>query len=171
MTTGKVINSMIDYKIIKECKSLREYTVLFQVQLQKIQDTSDAAKLSRSRMSGKHRPFDNKLNIFNNNNHNNKNMDNNNNMEKFNKFGNNNNNKFGNNNNRFGNNNNNNMGNNNESKNRQITPYRNPYEGRLHHVSDAEILGEYHNKCDVDDYDDYIRNKHDYSHNNNENDI
>jgi hypothetical protein len=39
-------------------------------------------------------------------------------------------------------------------------------------VSNAEVLGEYHNQCDVDDYDDYIRNKHDYSYNsNNENDI
>jgi hypothetical protein len=92
-------------------------------------------------------------------------------MEKFNKFGNNSNNKFGNNNNKFGINNNNNMANNNDPKNRQITPYKNPYEGRLHHVSDAEILGEYHNKCDVDDYDDFIRNKNDYSRNNNENDF
>jgi hypothetical protein len=93
--------------------------------------------------------------LFNNNNNNN----NNNKMIPFN----NNNEKFNNNFNKFNNNNSNN------NNSRALVPYKNPHEGRLHSL-ESQVCDEFYDKCDVDDYDDYIRNLHDYeSYNKNDN--
>jgi hypothetical protein len=173
MQLGRNINAMIDSYASKACKTLREYTALFQEQLQKIQDTSDDAKLSRSRLS---RNFtlteEREINRFNNttgrttSNNNEKYNNNNNNKliqyknnENFNNNGNNNNN----NNNKY-----NNFGKNNNN-NQQMIPYKNPHEGRLHSL-ESQVCDEFYDKCDVDDYDEYIRNLHDYeSYNKNDN--
>jgi hypothetical protein len=156
---GKNINAMIDYYAAKECKNLREYTLLFHEQLQKVQDGSDEAKLNRTRMSRDSTLMEEKENNrfsqnsekYNNNNRNNNN-NNNNDGNKLIPYKN------------YSNNNNNNGG------SRQMVPYKNPHEGRLNNMSNFQVCDEFYNKCDVDDYDEYIRNLHDYeSYNNNNN--
>jgi hypothetical protein len=171
MQLGKNINAMIDSYASKACKTLREYTGLFQEQLQKIQDTSDDAKLSRSRLS---RNFtlteEREINRFNNtpgriisnnnekyNNNNNNNLIQYKNNEKFNNNGNNNNN----NNNKY-----NNYGKNNNN-NQQMIPYKNPHEGRLHYMADSQVYDDYYSKCDIDDYDEYRRDLHRFPSNSN----
>jgi hypothetical protein len=163
MQAGKNINAMIDGYASKSCKNLREYTCLFQEQLQKIQDTSDDAKLSRTRMSRDSTLMEDRENnrfkntpgrLFPTNND---------------KFNNNINNKIipYKNNERYNNNNNNNNinnnNNNNNNGNHQMVPYKNPHEGRLHHLSESQVCEEYYNKCDVEDYDEYRRELQKYS--------
>jgi hypothetical protein len=154
MQTGKNINAMLDQYAVKACRTLREYTVLFQEKLQIIQDSSDDAKLNRNRMSRDTTLMEDKeTHRFNNTP--NKYLVNNNNNNKFNNDGQNN---------RlvpFNNNDNNNKNNGqNNNGSRQMVPYRNPHEGRLHYMAESQVCNDYYNRCDIDDYDEYRRDLH-----------
>jgi hypothetical protein len=48
---GKNINDMIPYEAVKNCKSLWDYTRLFIIELNKINDCTENSKLNRSRLS------------------------------------------------------------------------------------------------------------------------
>jgi hypothetical protein len=92
--------------------------------------------------------------LFNNNNNNNNNK-----VVPFN-----NNEKFNNNFNKY-----NNINNSNNNSSRALVPYQNPHEGRLHSLRDSQVCDDFYNRCDVDDYDEYVRNLHEYESYNNTN--
>jgi hypothetical protein len=53
MGTGKTLHSQIDYSKVKACETLRDYTVLLQVENQKFQDASDVIKHNRAKFNMK----------------------------------------------------------------------------------------------------------------------
>jgi hypothetical protein len=151
MQVGKNINAMINFHAAKECKNLREYTYLFMEELQKIQDGSDESKLNRTRLARETTlNEDRENNRFNQssgkyiNNNKNNNNNNNNDGNKLVPYKN------------YANNHNNNGG------SRQMVPYKNPHEGRLNNLNSSQVCNDFYDKCDVEDYDEYIRNLHNY---------
>jgi hypothetical protein len=125
---GKNINDMIHYEAIKQCNNLREYTKLFIVELNKLNDCTENSKLNRGRLnnnyaiatgdkepprfsSGKYLPNNNNF-VNKHNNHNNS----------------------------------------------QIIPYKNPHEGRLNNLYNNKSCDVYYDQCDIDDCNTFRQN-------------
>jgi hypothetical protein len=158
MSAGKNINNLIDYNDLKQCENLRQYTDLFLEKANDINESSKIAKINRQKLASQNlyiTPPDIKIH---NNNLNEKHKFNNNNNT------NNNGHKFNNNNmdnkmNGFRSNNLNNKNYSNNHGDHTNTPYKNPYERRLHRIQEDQVsenfVDNHWNSCDVDNDDEY----------------
>jgi hypothetical protein len=129
---GKNINDMIPYEAIIQCKTISEYTRLFIIELNKLNDCTENSKLNRSRLSNGiiSAPADRDSSRFGTG--------------------------------KYTHNNTNFINKHNNPSNSQIVPYKNPHEGRLHNMYDrynTNNLEQYYDRNDVEDYNNYVTHR------------